>query len=158
MSVSVQFFCNPTYCSPLDSSVYGIFQARRLEWVAISFSKGSSQPRDQRNLSLPLPASSSLAGRFFTAESPFVPLGNKCGLYAVTISMEKSGGDQIGLHYSVENWWRPVRVVFYGATCFVVWILLSIFICLFSVEISVWHGFFTFPFLGVLSSIFMADS
>ena len=102
MSVSVQFFCNPMSCSPPDSSVYGIFQARRLEWVAISFSKGSSQPRDQRPLSLPLPASSSLAGRFFTAESPFVPLGNKCGLYTVTISVEKSGGDQF-------RWWRPVR-------------------------------------------------
>ena len=33
-------------CSLPDSSVYGIFQARVLEWVAISFSRGSSQPRD----------------------------------------------------------------------------------------------------------------
>ena len=40
----------PTLCNPLDcglsgSSVHGIFQARVLEWTAISFSKGSSQPR-----------------------------------------------------------------------------------------------------------------
>ena len=34
-------------CSPPGSSVHGIFQARILEWVAISFSRGSSQPRDQ---------------------------------------------------------------------------------------------------------------
>ena len=34
-------------CSPSGSSVHGIFQARRLEWVAIHFSRGSSQPRDQ---------------------------------------------------------------------------------------------------------------
>ena len=34
------------YCSPPASSVYGISQARILEWVAICFSKGSSQPRD----------------------------------------------------------------------------------------------------------------
>ena len=33
--------------SPSGSSVHGIFQARILEWFAISFSKGSSQPRDQ---------------------------------------------------------------------------------------------------------------
>ena len=33
-------------CSPSGSSVYGISQARILEWVAISFSKGSSLPRD----------------------------------------------------------------------------------------------------------------
>ena len=33
-------------CSPPDSSVHGILQARILEWVAISFSSGSSQPRD----------------------------------------------------------------------------------------------------------------
>ena len=32
-------------CSLPDSSVYGIFQARVLEWVAISFSRGSSRPR-----------------------------------------------------------------------------------------------------------------
>ena len=38
--------CNPMDCSPPGSSVYGIFQARVLEWVAISFSRGSSQPRD----------------------------------------------------------------------------------------------------------------
>ena len=34
-------------CSPPGSSVHGIFQARVLEWVAIFFSKRSSQPRDQ---------------------------------------------------------------------------------------------------------------
>ena len=40
-----------TLCDPMDSSlqgstIYGIFQARILEWAAISFSRGSSQPRD----------------------------------------------------------------------------------------------------------------
>ena len=38
-------------CCPLGSSVHGIFQARILEWVAISFSSGSSQPRDQTHVS-----------------------------------------------------------------------------------------------------------
>ena len=38
--------CNPLDCSLPGSSVHGIFQARVLEWIAISFSRGSSQPRD----------------------------------------------------------------------------------------------------------------
>ena len=38
--------CDPGYCSPPDSSVHGILQARILEWVPISFSRGSSQSRD----------------------------------------------------------------------------------------------------------------
>ena len=39
--------CNPVNCSPPDFSVLGILQARILEWVAIPFSRGSSQPGDQ---------------------------------------------------------------------------------------------------------------
>ena len=39
--------CNPVDCSPPISSVHGILQARILERVAISFSKGSCKPRDQ---------------------------------------------------------------------------------------------------------------
>ena len=40
---SCQTLCHPMDCSPLGSSVHGIFQARVLEWVAISF-RGSFQP------------------------------------------------------------------------------------------------------------------
>ena len=39
--------CNPMDCSPSGSSVRGISQVRILEWVVISFSRGSSQPTDQ---------------------------------------------------------------------------------------------------------------
>ena len=39
--------CDPVDCSPPGSSVHGVLQARILEWVAISFSKGSSQPTDR---------------------------------------------------------------------------------------------------------------
>ena len=46
---SVQLFCD---CSPAGSSVRGISQARILEWVATSFSRRSSQPRDQTQVSL----------------------------------------------------------------------------------------------------------
>ena len=41
----VRLFCNPMDCSPPGSSVHGISQARILEWVAISFSRGSFQHR-----------------------------------------------------------------------------------------------------------------
>ena len=43
----VQIFCDPKDCTPPGSSVHRISQARILEWVAISFSRESSQPRDQ---------------------------------------------------------------------------------------------------------------
>ena len=39
--------CNPRDCNLPGSSVQGIFQASILEWTAISFSRGSSQPRDR---------------------------------------------------------------------------------------------------------------
>ena len=44
-------FCNPMDCSPSRSSVHGILQARILEWVATPSSRGSSQPRDQTQVS-----------------------------------------------------------------------------------------------------------
>ena len=43
----VRLFRNPMNCSPPGSAVHGIFQARILESIAISFSRGSSPPRDQ---------------------------------------------------------------------------------------------------------------
>ena len=51
--------CDPMDCYLLGSSIHGIFQARVLEWVAISFSRGSSQPRDLTQVSC-------IAGRCFT--------------------------------------------------------------------------------------------
>ena len=45
---------------PMDFTVHGIFQARILEWVAFHFSRGSSQPRDQAQVSR-------IAGGFFTS-------------------------------------------------------------------------------------------
>ena len=47
----VQLFCDPMDCSLLGSSVCGIFQARVLEWIAISFSGGSSRPRNRTRVS-----------------------------------------------------------------------------------------------------------
>ena len=50
--------CNPMDCSPPGSPIHGILQARTLEWVAISFSRGSSWPRDWTQVS-------HVAGRLF---------------------------------------------------------------------------------------------
>ena len=52
--------CDPVDCSLPGSSVHGILQARMLEGVAFPFSRGSSRPRDQTQVSC-------IAGRFFTS-------------------------------------------------------------------------------------------
>ena len=57
--------CDPMDSSPPGSSVHGILQARILEWVTISFSRGSSWPREQTHICS--------AGRFFTTEPPGKP-------------------------------------------------------------------------------------
>ena len=54
--------CNPVDCSLPGSSVHGILQARILQWVAISFSRGSSRLRDQTQVSC-------IADRFLLSES-----------------------------------------------------------------------------------------
>ena len=51
--------CDPMDCSSPSSSVHEILHARILEWVAMPFSRGSSQPRDQTQVS-------HIVGRFFT--------------------------------------------------------------------------------------------
>ena len=51
--------CDPMDCSLPGSSVHGVFQAIVLEWIAISFSRGSSQPRDWTRVSC-------ISGRFVT--------------------------------------------------------------------------------------------
>ena len=58
-SLSRVQLCNPVDCSQPGSSDHGILQARILEWVAISFSRGTSQPRDRTQVSR-------IAGKGFT--------------------------------------------------------------------------------------------
>ena len=50
----------PTLCDPMDYTVHGILHTKILEWVALPFSRGSSQPRDQTQVSC-------IAGRFLTS-------------------------------------------------------------------------------------------
>ena len=68
-------------CSPPGSSVHEIFQTRILEWVAISFSRGSSQPRDQTQV-------------FCTADRFFTNWATREALGSITTT-KTSGGDRI---------------------------------------------------------------
>ena len=58
VKVKVAHLCL-TLCDLMDYTVHGILQTRILEWVAVPFSRGSSQTRDQTQVSL-------ITGRFFT--------------------------------------------------------------------------------------------
>ena len=64
----VQLLCNPMDCSPPGSSVHEIYKARILEWIAIPFSRGSSQPGDRSHVSC-------IAGGLITSEPPGKPTG-----------------------------------------------------------------------------------
>ena len=97
--------CDPMDCILPDSSLHGMLQARILEWVAVSFSRGPSRPRDRTQVSC-------VAGRFFTnratREAPMivVPLpeaqndfregrnkaGMSRGLYAGVFTRSSRGG------------------------------------------------------------------
>ena len=67
-------------CSPPGSSVHGIFQARVLEWVTISFSRGSSQPRDRTLVS-------HIASRYFTIWATMIEV--KCLVDAMYFNQAK---------------------------------------------------------------------
>ena len=70
--------CNPMDCSAPGSSVHAILQARILEWVAISSSRGSSWHRDPTRVSC-------IAGRFFTVWDTTEALS-----LTVCVTLEKS--------------------------------------------------------------------
>ena len=68
VKVKVTQLC-PTLCDPVDYTAHGILQARILEWVTFLFSRGSSQPRDQTQVSF-------IAGGLYQLshkESPRIP-------------------------------------------------------------------------------------
>ena len=61
-----------TLCNPMDYTVPGILQVRILEWVAFPFSRGSSQPRDQTQVSR-------IVGGFFIIEPTGKPKNTGVG-------------------------------------------------------------------------------
>ena len=92
-------------CSPPGFSVYEIFQARILEWVAISCSRGSSPPRDRTGVSC-------TAGRFFTdsatreALTPYYYADNlgavqACGYWGRCLSTTEAGREETSRYWNV---------------------------------------------------------
>ena len=88
----VWLLATPMDCSLPISSLHGIFQARTLDWVAISSSRGSSQSRDQTCVSC-------IVGGIFTAEALVIPWGDH--KYSFSKLIPKSG-----LWEMTELWWR----------------------------------------------------
>jgi len=85
----VWLFETPWTVAHQGPSVHGIFQARILEWIAISFSRGSSRPKDQTCFSC-------IADKFFTAEpsgKPSLPsiLNANLKIYVLSWPEEKAG-------------------------------------------------------------------
>ena len=83
----VWLFCDPMDCSPPGFFVHGIFQARILERVAISFSRGSFQSRDWTHVSC-------TAGGLFT----IMPLGKPNGIYTHLNYTASSAWDAMWAH------------------------------------------------------------
>ena len=104
MKVSVARLC-PALCDLMDyslpgSSVYGILQTRILEWVAIPFSRRSSRPRDQTQVSCN-------TGRFFTTEPPRKPLSQQIWGIKVFWTIFKGSTCSKGSRYSTNKIQRP---------------------------------------------------
>ena len=79
MKVKVTQSC-PTLCDPMDCIVHGILQARILEWAAFPFSRGSSQLRDNIQVSC-------TAGGVFTNWAISQSISSfKCGAFPAIIS------------------------------------------------------------------------
>ena len=114
---SCSTLCDPMDCSLPASSIHGIFQARVLEWVAISFFRRSSQPRDWTQVSC-------IAGRFFTVwvtrEAHMVPQ------QSFFKGQVKEGVSPKVYHELMHNsligwWWSVLRRQIWGfCTCVLV--------------------------------------
>ena len=95
----VSHSCDPMDCGP-PVSVYGISQARILKWAAISFSRGSSQPRDRTCVSC---IGRQILSHWATWEAPFLPLhGGGEG---------DNNSDCTGLLWALAKW--PIQCLAY---------------------------------------------
>ena len=90
-------------CSPPGSSVHGISQARTLEWVAISSSRGSSRTRDRTCVS---PVSPALAGTFVAAAAA-VKLLQSCPTLCEPIDSSPPGSPVPGILQARTPEWLP---------------------------------------------------
>ena len=94
--------CNPVDCSPQGSSAHRILQARILEWVTISFSRGSCQWKDKTHVSC-------IVGRSFTTEPPGKPLSNYSYLLSLMVSVGQEFESSLsGVLSQSLVWWREM--------------------------------------------------
>ena len=84
-------------CNLSGSSDHGIFQARVLEWVAISFSRGSSQPRIK-------PGSTALRADALPSEPPGKPMNSTERQKDMTLKDELPSS--VGAQYAIGEEWR----------------------------------------------------
>ena len=103
----VWLFYNPMDCSPPISSVRGISQARILEWVVMTSSKGSSPPRDQTWIS----CISCIGRGIFTSEPPGKLLTFRSPVLSKTIII--TGNDS---YRGSQSFWTPMTSHIWPAT------------------------------------------
>ena len=106
MKVKVAQSC-PTLCDPMDYTVHGILQARILERVAFPFCRGSSQSRDQTQVS-------HIAGRFFTSWNREVYFTRETEVYLWVIICIFARMHAVGsvVSDSVQpHRWQPTRLL-----------------------------------------------
>ena len=138
--LSPVWLCDPLNCRSPGSSVYGILQARLLEWVAIPFSRGSPQPRDRTWVSC-------IAGRFFTIWATREALRNaECVLILLSYFL---------FSLSSSPFWRGGGVLF-------VTVVFAIFLLLpcglfsdFLLAVSVSYKAFYILFVVTLNSLYV---
>ena len=81
--------CDPVDCSLPGSSLHGILQARIVEWVTISFSKASSQPRDRTRVS------HIIGGHFNLWAKSKSPHGEKAiGIWELAVSSQSNTAER----------------------------------------------------------------
>ena len=97
----------------MDYTVHGILQARILEWVAFSFSRGSSQPRDQTQVS-------HIEGRFFTSRATRKPkcTSNKIYINRSKVKKKKKKKARMAILISVKEISTNFKHIL---TCLILW-------------------------------------
>ena len=109
---SFMSLCGPMDCSPLGSSVHGLYQARRLEKVATSYSRGSSWPRHRIRVS----CESCIDRWFFTTSTIWEALTRSLRKWNLRFrdvnghaDFWKDSGLASGPHLNKLTMWLPTR-------------------------------------------------
>ena len=112
--------CDPMDYSPPGSPVHGISQARTLEQIAISFSRGSSWPRDQTWVSC-------TAGGFFMDWATWEAIEGRVSTWIIWNSSVKDiSFFHLFIHSVTSEYWEIQRYLFYTLSCVCVCLVASV--------------------------------